>query len=34
MRTDNIKVTITIPIPYDKPDKNSNIYTKETVEKQ
>ena len=33
MRTDNIKVTITIPIPYDKPDKNGNIYTKEAVEK-
>ena len=33
MRTDNIKVTITIPIPYDKPDKNGNIYTEEAVEK-
>ena len=33
MRTDNIKVTITIPIPYDQPDKNGNIYTKEAVEK-
>ena len=33
MRTDNIKVTITIPIPYDQPDKNSDIYTKEAVEK-
>ena len=33
MRTENIKVTITIPIPYDKPDKNGNIYTKEAVEK-
>ena len=32
MRTDNIKVTITIPIPYDQPDKNGNIYTKEAVE--
>lgn len=32
MRTDNIKVTITIPIPYNKPDKNGNIYTKEAVE--
>ena len=29
MRTENIKVAITIPIPYDKPDKNGNIYTKE-----
>ena len=33
MRTDNIKVTMTIPIPYDQPDKNGNIYTKEAVEK-
>ena len=33
MRTENIKATITIPIPYDKPDKNGNIYTKEAVEK-
>ena len=33
MRTDNIKVTITIPIPYDKPDKNGIIYIKEAVEK-
>ena len=33
MRTDNIKVTTTIQIPYDKPDKNGNIYTKEAVEK-
>ena len=33
MRTENIKVTITIPILYDKPDKNGNIYTKEAVEK-
>ena len=33
MRTNNIKVTITIPIPYDQPDKNSDIYTKEAVEK-
>lgn len=33
MRTENIKVKITIPIPYDKPDKNGNIYTKEAVEK-
>ena len=34
MRTDNIKVTTTIQIPYDKPDKNGNIYTKEVVEKE
>ena len=33
MRTDNIKVTITIPIPYNKPDNNGDIYTKEAVEK-
>lgn len=33
MRTNNIKVTMTIPIPYDQPDKNDNIYTKEAVEK-
>lgn len=33
MRTDNIKVTITIPIPYNEPDKNGDIYTKEAVEK-
>lgn len=33
MRTENIKVAITIPIPYNKPDKNGNIYTEEAVEK-
>ena len=33
MRTDNIKVTITIPIPYDKPDKNGNIYTEKKKKK-
>ena len=33
MRTDNIKVTITVLILYDKPDKNGIIYTKEAVEK-
>ena len=32
MRTENIGVKITIPIPYDQPDKNGNIYTKEAVE--
>ena len=32
MRTNNIKVTMTIPIPYDQPDENGNIYTKEAVE--
>ena len=33
MRTNNIKVTMTIPIPYDQPDNNGDIYTKEAVEK-
>ena len=33
MRTENIEVNITIPIPFDKPDKNGVIYTKEAVEK-
>lgn len=33
MRAENKKVTITIPIPYNEPDKNGNIYTKEAVEK-
>ena len=33
MRAENIKVKITIPIPYNEPDKNGNIYTKEAVEK-
>lgn len=33
MRIENIKATITIPIPYNEPDKNGNIYTKEAVEK-
>ena len=33
MRTENIKVKMTIPIPYNKPDKNGNIYTEEAVEK-
>ena len=33
MRAENIKITITIPIPYNEPDKNGNIYTKEAVEK-
>ena len=32
MRTNNIKVTMTIPIPYDQPDENGNIYTKEAIE--
>lgn len=33
MRAENIKVAITIPIPYNELDKNGNIYTKEAVEK-
>lgn len=32
MRTTNIKIKLTIPIPYDKPDDNGCIYTKEAVE--
>ena len=32
MRTENIEVKITIPIPFNKPDKNGNIYTEEAVE--
>ena len=32
MRTENIKVKITIPIPFNKPDKNGNVYTEEAVE--
>ena len=33
MRTDNIKVKLTIPIPVDRPDRNGVVYTKEAVEK-
>ena len=33
MRTDNIKVTITVPIPYNKPGDSGSIYTEEAVEK-
>lgn len=32
MRTDNIKVKLTIPIPIGKPDKNGVVYTEEAVE--
>lgn len=32
MRTENIKVKLTIPIPVGKPDRNGVVYTKETVE--
>ena len=31
MRTDNIAVSITIPIPYDKPDLNGVVHTKEAI---
>lgn len=33
MRTENVKVKITIPIPYERPDKNGVMYSKEAVEK-
>lgn len=33
MRTSNIKVKITIPIPYNKPDDNGVVYSEEAVEK-
>ena len=33
MRTNNIKVTLSYKIPYDVPDLNGNIYTKEAIEK-
>lgn len=32
MRTDDIKVKITMPIPVGKPDKNGVIYTEKAVE--
>ncbi len=32
MRTEDIKVKITIPIPFDRPDKNGIVYTQEAVE--
>ena len=31
MRVENAKVKITIPIPYDKPDLNGVVHTKEAV---
>ena len=31
MRTENIKVTFTIPIPIDKPDLNGVIYSKAAI---
>ena len=33
MRTENIEVKLTIPIPVDRPDKNGVMYTKEAIEK-
>ena len=32
MRTENMNVKLTIPIPIEKPDKNGNVYTKEAIE--
>ena len=33
MRTENIKVKITIPIPFDRPDLNGVSYSKEAIER-
>lgn len=34
MRSNNpIKITMKIPFPISKPDRNGNIYTKEAIEK-
>ena len=33
MRTNNIKVNFTMPIPFDRPDGNGNVYTREAIEK-
>lgn len=32
MRTDNVKVTMEIPVHFNKPDKNGHVYTKEAWE--
>lgn len=32
MRTENIEVKLTIPIPYDKPELNGTVYTREAIE--
>lgn len=32
MRTDNIKVTLTIPIPFNKPDLNGLVYSEQAIE--
>lgn len=33
MRTNNIKVRLTIPIPFDRPDLNGAVHTKEAIDK-
>lgn len=33
MRTDSVKVTLTIPIPINKPDLNGVVYSEQAVEK-
>ena len=33
MRTNNIKVKLTIPIPFDRPDLNGAVHTKEAIDK-
>lgn len=33
MRCSNISVSFRIPVPIDKPDGNSTVYTKEAVER-
>lgn len=33
MRTENIEVKITIPIPFNKPDKNGVVYTENAISK-
>ena len=32
MRTDLLKVKLTIPIPFDNPDSNGTVHSKEAVE--
>jgi len=33
MRCDNVKVTLSIPVPIDKPDGNSVIYSEDAIRK-
>lgn len=33
MRTENVKVTMEIPVHFNEPDKNGHVYTKESWEK-